>query len=113
MNKHLLETKLKSIAHYKFEIEKLEKAVKVNESVLHEVTQSLVEFFPFKVDDVIFRRDKMIKIVEIEHVYLSDDEDLFEIKVKYNPQSNGYGFSGQINYDRYPLRVWQEFKKIN
>lgn len=66
MNKHLLQTRLKSITHYSEELKKLSEAHRVVTSTREELKDSLKEFFPFKDGDVIVQKGKMRKILSLK-----------------------------------------------
>lgn len=55
-NKHLLKTRLNSLAHYDRELERLDAARKETEKTKSEVLQSLKEFCPFSEGQILFNR---------------------------------------------------------
>lgn len=112
MNKHLLETRLKSIKHYKEEINRLHAAILVNKETINEIEKTLVEFFPFESGDIIYRnRDKrMLKIASVKHAQVIDNS--FSIVAEVHYQDDKYGFMSGKSNDGYTLEQWNEFKKI-
>ena len=56
MNKHLLETKIKSIAHYNSEIIKLDEAMKVTRSTINDIVSSLSEYITWEHGDILQRQ---------------------------------------------------------
>lgn len=111
-NKHLFETKVRSIKHYTEEIKRLKEAVKINEEVRAETEKSLIEFFPFQKGDVLFKGNKMIKINRVDSAYLGGDQEVI-YKVYYHNQDIRDGFEETTDYGNWPLSTWNGFKKIN
>ena len=111
-NKHLLETKLKSVHHYASEIKRLQDAISVNEEVRSEILDSIKEFFPFDVDDILFKSDKIIKILNVNEVRICQRHEGVEFHVEYLLQDKSYGFSMK-SHSRYTITEWNEWKKIN
>lgn len=62
MNKHLLETRLKSIAHYNSEIVRQKGALSVTESTLNDVVKSCLEFFPFEHGDILLKDKRLYRV---------------------------------------------------
>ena len=112
MNKHVLETRIKSIRHYKSEIERLREAIKVNESVIADIENSLLEFSSFKEGDILFKGEKIIKVTKIDKAISDSSEEGFKIRIEYRMQSREYGF-GNSSYDTLHLSEWNKWKKIN
>lgn len=112
MNKHLLETRLKSIKHYKEEIDRLHAAILINKETVDEIEKTLVEFFPFESGDIIYRDGdkRMLKIASIKHAQVRGDS--FEIVAEVHYQDNRYGFIGSTSNFGYTLEQWNQFKKI-
>lgn len=112
MNKHLLETRLRSIKHYKEEIQRLENAIKVNKETIDDIEKSLVEFFPFKSGDIIYRQksNRMFKIASVKYAQVSGDS--FSIVANVHYQDSRYGFLNSTSTECYTIDIWNEFKKI-
>lgn len=112
MNKHLLETKLRSIQHYLSEIEKLRKAIEVNEEVIKEIENSLAEFFPFSSGDIIFSetRKRMYVMAKIKNI-VARNQGVF-VTLEVFTQVNGSGFSNHLSSPVDSLEEWNKFKKI-
>lgn len=112
MNKHLLETRIKSIKHYQSEIQRLQEAIKVNKETIYEIEKSLTEFFPFKKGDIIYRNSdkRMFKIVSVREASIRENN--FDIIVEVHYQDGRYGFLNSTTTVSYTLDQWNEFKKI-
>lgn len=112
MNKHLLETRLRSIKHYREEIQRLENAIKVNRETINEIEKSLVEFFPFKSGDIIYRQksNRMLKVSSVKYAQVSGDSFSMVVSVHY--QDSRYGFLNSTSTESYTIDIWNEFKKI-
>lgn len=111
MNKHILETKLKSIKHYRDEIKRLQGAIEVNKSVLKDCEESLTEFFPFKKGDVIYGENRMYQIEEIKSSRSSESGDVY-ILVEVKKQSEQYGFN-RTDTVNLTLDRWKTYKVID
>lgn len=83
MNKHLLQTRLRSLAHYGDEILKLTQAIKATEATREEILQSLKEFWPFAEGDIIVCKGQIISVIEVTAMcdYINPQ---FKIKHKYH-----------------------------
>lgn len=117
MNKHLFETKLKSIEHYNSEEEKLKEALKITCSVRNELVQSLLEFFPFSEGDILFNGGRVITILKINHVnyYPKRDDISFNLDISA-PSRNGYlSGSNEVKNSSESMRIGEfaQWKKIN
>jgi hypothetical protein len=62
MNKHKLESTVRSIQHYEQEIAKLEAALGATQSTRNDLIKSLSEYFPFSVGDIITNGTKVFKV---------------------------------------------------
>ena len=112
MNKHLLETRIKSIKHYQSEIQRLQEAIKVNKETIDEIEKSLTEFFPFKKGDIIYnnRDNRMHKIASVREARIRENN--FDIIAEVHYQDDRYGFQNSTTTACYSLDKWNEFKKI-
>lgn len=66
INKHLLQTRLKSVAHYNAEIDALNLATTATEETRLSVLNSIAEFFPYKAGDVLVLDKNIIRVVEFQ-----------------------------------------------
>lgn len=112
MNKQLLNTKINSLKHYRAEIQRLKEAIKLNEELKLETEKSLIEFFPFEPNDIVFYKGQMIKIDQIERGWI-DEQNEIRFKVIYFKQSSGSGFERSTTYDTWTLEYWNSWNKIN
>jgi hypothetical protein len=74
-NKHLLDTKLKSIAHYNSELQRLTEAANVTNSTKGELLKSLAEFFPFEDGDILLKDGRIYRVSIGAALPLTVDED--------------------------------------
>lgn len=112
MNKHLLETRLKSIKHYKEEIDRLNAAILVNKETIDEIEKTLVEFFPFEAGDIVYRDSdkRMYKISSVKHAQVKEAD--FSIVAEVHFQDSRYGFINSTSNLGHTLEQWNQFKKI-
>lgn len=68
MNDKLLKTRLNSIAHYKYEIEKLNQAIEATRQTREEIIKSLIEFVPFNAEDIITNGKRIYKVSSVNSV---------------------------------------------
>ena len=100
MNKHILDTRLKSIAHYAKEIELQTEAIKVTEGTLEELINSLREVIEFEDGDIIMRERKVRLYHNVKEVQRTTDGDIrFYLNVQY-PQGDSWGtnYSSEVVY---------------
>ncbi len=83
-NKHLLDTKLKSLVHYNSEIKRFEEAIEVTKSTKSDILQSLVEFFPFENGDLL-QNGENIYLVKLNN-------DIGEYKIKCIEKNGSIAF---------------------
>lgn len=97
MNKHTLAQTLKSIAHYKEQNAQLKEAIKINESTIADLEESLKEYFPFYIDDVILINGEVCKVGKLTRAYLGENgEAIFRFEIQ-----NPYGREWRKGYEKY------------
>jgi len=89
MNKQLFSTRIKSIIHYNAEVANLKDALKVTESTLRDVIDSIREFFPFEQGDVITDGVSILKFFEVSHINNDNDPEDIGFYIKYY-KTDGY-----------------------
>lgn len=62
MNKHLLDTRMRSITHYNGELAKLRDALTVTELTKKDIIDSLKEFFPFENGDILMKGSNLYQV---------------------------------------------------
>lgn len=93
-NKHLLKTRLNSLAHYDREIERLNAAKQETEKTKSELLQSLREFLPWKPGQIIFKpgkhTDLIFRLVSFKRMYRGLDGIQAEWTVETPTHSGGW-----------------------
>ncbi len=107
MNKSLFETRQKSIAHYTQQIKDLTATIKEIESVRDEVTNSLVEFFPFEMGDIIIKGETIIMVKTVDRVRSSHVDIFYKV-----PNGRGAWESEKYSKSIY-FEELKDWKKIN
>lgn len=114
MNKHLLETRVRSLKHYNSELQKLSNTKKVVEEVKRELLQSFAEFLPFQEGDLLINGDQIIKLGALKHINEDDaDEQGFHFYMELFLPAQYGGFQVSPNTQSFTLKEFSEFKKIN
>lgn len=110
MNKHLLETRLRSIKHYKEELNKLNEALKITEQTREDLLKSLEEFFPWYPGDVLMRSETVFKLVKLNDVREYGDIN-FSVTMRYaDGEHGGYGKEKNACFSMEDIFEW---KKLN
>jgi hypothetical protein len=112
MNKHKYESILNSIQHYQNEIIKLKQTLEVVTDTRNDLIKSLVEFFPFEVDDIIFFNGIMYKVKQPVEGRLNYDQQP-TIVVECYIQQRSSGFCVDTDKISNTVENWLKFKKIN
>lgn len=113
MNKHLVESTMRSIKFYQSEIEKMKEAIEVTKSVIKDRLKDLEPILPYKKDDILFKENRIIKLIDNGEIELNEnDENGFVIKYKFLRQSSASGFHVE-DYHRMGLSNWLKWKKLN
>jgi hypothetical protein len=112
MNKHLLKTRLASIAHYNTELEKLSAAKEATSNTRKELIRSLAEFCPFRKGHVLISGTQ-IRLVEkvgaISESYNKPNEFSYVLEVSF-PNGDSWR-SGNNLY--IPFSEVDEWKIVN
>ena len=90
MNEKLFKTKMNSVLHYQEEIKKLSDAIKVTESTLKDLTDSFIEFIPYKEGDILINKNKVMKVVGVKGINRYSDGLYVQVYVKYPDTYGGY-----------------------
>lgn len=107
-NKSLFETRKKSVAHYRQQIQDLEKTRDEVGKVLSELVDSLVEFFPFTMGDIIIRDNLIIKVKTVPKVRYDCWEVSYEVPDGSLGRWKSNAYCTAIRFDDIG-----EWKKIN
>lgn len=94
MNKSLFDTRVKSIAHYKKQINDIEDSLKENRDVLKDLISSLVEFFPFEAGDILINGTDIILVDMIK----KSNEEHVSIEVKLPDGKGGWSIPSYFSY---------------
>lgn len=91
-NKHLLQTRLNSIAHYTREIQRLTQALEATRQTRAELFESLREFFPWQPGDIIMSGSVVRKIKHLENVrpsYGKEENPIYSVFF-HAPHAEGF-----------------------
>lgn len=112
MNKHKYESVLNSIKHYQNEIINLKQTLEVVADTRNDLIKSLVEFFPFEADDIIFLDGVMYKVKQPVQGALDYNQRPI-IVVECHIQQRSSGFCVDTDKISNTVENWLKFKKIN
>lgn len=91
----------------------MKEAIEVTKSVIKDRIKDLEPILPYKKDDILFKENRIIKLIDDGEFVLSDShDDGFVIKYKYLKQDARDGFRSE-DYDCIGLSSWLEWKKLN
>lgn len=114
MNKKLLESTIKSILHYRKENDNMNEVITINESVIKEHLESLKQFSPYQVDDVIIQLSNQVirKVTKVEDVRI-DFNGKMSVKLYFVFPNRSGGWDGS-DYEFHEVEKWETaFKKIS
>lgn len=104
MNNKILESRLKSIYHYKNEISDLQDTIKSIKSVIDEILINLIEFCPFEEGDIICKGDNIYLFKKVETAGMDDYQGDPYLMLSVLVSSNSYGRMD------YPVKVKYDFR---
>lgn len=112
MNKSLLQTRLKSIAHYNEALAQLEETRKQTASTLKDIVDSLKEFCPLQHGDIVLYEGKIYRFRDIESI---SNTNPIRLNLKMQVQAcDGYGraeWRDIINYGSVRSPTFDDFEK--
>lgn len=107
MNNKILESRLKSISHYKNEISDLQDTIKSIKSTIDEILLDLIEFCPFTEGDIICKGDSIYLFKKVEKAIMDGYQGDPRLILSVLISSNSYGCMD------YPIKVSYNFNDID